>query len=443
MTLSVSQMLGITAESDRATDWTPHPHQVPPDGDWYVWLLLGGRGSGKTEAGSRYVLDHLRAYGPSARVGIGAPTYGDVRDVCAEGVSGLITIAPNEFDYSRHLSEARHERGGYVKFIGAIDPTRWNGPQWSLLWFDELALCNQNSWEQALFGLRLGRAPRAIATTTPKNRRFIKELSESQNTVTVNATTFDNPALSPLVLERLQTRYGGTRLGRQELLAEFVDDVEGAYWNTGMLDSSRVDPSIITWIPDGTGIQINRIVVAIDPAGTHNKNSNETGIVVAGKGNDGDYYVFHGQGYRLSPEGWANEAVRLYDFWEADRIVAERNQGGEMVASTLNTVRDGLPIKTIQASRGKAVRAEPVAALYEQGRVHHVGVYQDLEEQMCLFPVEHENDDMVDALVYSISELANHGLPDPPLVHSFIRPYTVGPNPLGLDANNPKYWDRE
>ena len=144
----------------------------------------------------------------------------------------------------------------------------------------------------------------------------------------------------------------------------------------------------------------------------------------------------------MSPEGWAKEAVRLYDFWEADRIVAERNQGGDMVASTLNTVRDTLPIKTIQASRGKAVRAEPVAALYEQGRVHHVGMFQEMEEQMCLFPVEHENDDMVYALVYSISELANHGIAEPPLVHSFIQPYVQGPNPLGLDVNDPKYWDR-
>ena len=435
--------MGIDSSEGQQDTWDPHPHQIPPEGDWHGWLLLGGRGSGKTEAGARYVLNHLRAYGPAARVGIGAPTFGDVRDVCAEGVSGLITMAKSEFNYSRHLSEATHQRGGYVKFIGALDSDRWNGPQWSLLWFDELALCNQDSWEQALFGLRLGRRPHAIATTTPKNRKFVKELQASDNCVTTMATTFDNPALSSFVLERLEQRYGGTRLGRQELLAEFVDEVEGAYWNVDMLDKSRVKPTHISWDGIASGVQIQRVVVAIDPAGTHQRASNETGIVVAGKGNDGDYYVFHGLGYRLSPEGWATQAIELYDFWQADRILAERNNGGDMVAYTLNTVRADLPIRTIQASRGKAVRAEPVAALYEQGRVHHVGLFTNLEEQMCLFPVEHENDDMVDALVYAISDLAAHGLTEPPEVHSFIQPYAPRFNNLGLDMNDPKYWDRD
>ena len=382
-----------------APTWEPLPHQGPPDGDWSIWVLRAGRGAGKTEAGARFVLRQLRERG-RIRVAVGAPTLGDVRDICAEGETGLITIAPNEFPvYNRSLMEARHVNGGYVKFMGSEKPGRWNGPQWHVLWADELALWNEESWHQAQFGVRLGAHPLTIATTTPKARKFVKKLESEPGVVVTRARMQDNPHLSPLVQQRLLERYGGTRLGRQEIDGEFVDEVEGALWRSDWIDLARVvDPPFLS-----------RIVVAIDPAVTHGDESDETGICVAGVGADADYYILHCRGYRLSPNGWAERAIALYDHWQADRIIAERNNGGEMVEATIRLVRQDVSLKTIVASRGKAVRAEPIAALYERGKVHHVGVHTELEEQQSSFPVANEHDDLVDALVYAVTELSEGG----------------------------------
>ena len=374
--------------------WKPLPHQIPPQGDWDVWLLLGGRGSGKTMAGTHYVLDHLRSYGKYARVGIGAPTIAAVRDVCAEGITGLIALAPTEFVYNRSIGEARHQDGGYVKFLGSEEPARWNGPQWSLLWADELALWNESSWHQAQFGLRLGQQPRAIVTTTPKNRKFVRELSELVSTATVRATTYDNPTLSQSVQERLYRQYGNTRLGRQEILAEWLDDVPGALWNIAMFDK-RPDPP-----------PLKRIAIAIDPAGGDNPESDETGIIVGGIGIDGNGYVLQDLSGQLSPDGWANRAIDAYDRHQADFIVAEMNFGGQMVEHTLRTVRKNLPIKKVTAKRGKYVRAQPVAALYEQGKIFHSGYFQRLEEQLTQWtPDLGYSPDRLDALVWLFTEL--------------------------------------
>jgi predicted phage terminase large subunit-like protein len=389
--------------------WVPLPHQIPPadDGSWDTWMLLGGRGSGKTMAGTHYVLEHLRKYGSRARVGIGAPTFGDVRDVCAEGVTGLISTAPDEFDYNRSLSQARHRDGGYVKFLGAEEPARWNGPQWSLLWADELALWREDTWHQAQFGLRLGDHPKAIITTTPKARQFVRDLSQAPNTVAVHATTFDNVNLSDTVLQRLDFQYSGSNLGRQELLAEWIDDVEGALWQRNWIDENRVDN-----VPE-----LQRVVVAIDPAASANVNSDETGLCVAGLGNDGHCYVMQSEGIRMTPEGWAKRALDLYDQYEADLIIGEVNNGGDMVGSTLENVvrsegRYSIPFQSIHASRGKTTRAEPVAVLYSKNYVHHVGTFPESEDQMCAFPISAEHDDRVDALVYALTELTERGIAD-------------------------------
>ena len=379
--------------------WEPLPHQVPPDGDWNIWVLRAGRGAGKTQAGAEFVLQQLRERG-RIRVGIGGPTIADARDVCAEGETGLITLAPDEFPvYNRSLLEARHVNGGYVKFMGSEMPGRWNGPQWHLLWADELALWNEESWHQAQFGVRLGEHPLTIATTTPKARKFVKKLESEPGVVVTRARMEDNPHLSPVVKERLRLRYGGTRLGRQELEGEFVDEVEGALWRSDWIDNFRV----------ADAPPLSRIVVAIDPAVTHGDESDETGIAVAGLGYDAELYPLFCRGYRLSPNGWAERAIALYDDWQADRMIAERNAGGEMVEATIRLVRENVPLKTIVASRGKALRAEPIAALYERGKVHHVGVFTELEEQMCSFPVANEHDDLVDAMVYALTELAEGG----------------------------------
>lgn len=408
---------------ERERAWHPrYPHQEPPAGDWHTWLLLGGRGTGKTEGGARYVLEHLRSVGSSARVGIGAPTIADARDVCAEGETGLITVAPYEFPvYNRSLLEARHITGGYVKFLGSEEPGRWNGPQWTLLWADELGLWNIESWHQAQFGLRLGERPHAIATTTAKrhlarNLKVIKELKRqasepSSGIVMTQATSYEATGLSKKVLERLEQRYGGTVLGRQELMGEIIEEVEGAMWQQGWIEAARVR----------TAPELSRVVVAIDPAVTHGEDADETGIVAAGRGDlpcesctaagfPSDFYILDARGYRLSPEGWARRAVDLFDERSADRLIAERNNGGEMVEATIKHVRPGAHVDTIVASRGKTVRAEPVAALYEQGRVHHVGIFPGLEEQLTSFPVAQEQDDVLDAMVYAVTELDSGGV---------------------------------
>src|SRR5262252_3561710 len=378
--------------------WTPLEHQRMPDGDWDVWLILAGRGTGKTRAGAEAVLEHLETQGAHARVGVGAPTAADVRDVCAEGVSGLITVAKDRFiSYNRSLGEAHHCRGGYVKFLGAEEPARWNGPQWSMLWADELALWNQDSWEQAQFGLRLGDRPRAIATTTPKSRQFVRTLAEQSTTHVTRASTAQNPYLSELVRNRLYDRYGGTRLGRQELEAEWLDDVPGALWQRSQIDATRVKTA-----PD-----MARVVVAIDPAVTSGEDSDETGIVVAGRGVDGRGYVLADRSCRLSPDGWVRRATTAYAQFQCDRVIAEVNNGGDLVERVLRTVDRIVPYKAVRASRGKLTRAEPIAALYEQGKISHVGAYPELEDQMCQYTPDgyDGSPDRLDALVWAFTEL--------------------------------------
>ena len=346
----------------RQFSWIPYAYQVPPEGNWDTWLLLGGRGAGKTEAGARYVLDHLERFGRSARVGIGAPTFADVRDVCAEGPSGLLTIGGDDFTYNRSTATARHKGGGYVRFMSAEEPGRWNGPQWTLLWCDELALWKEETWHQAQFGVRLGPSPRVIATTTPKARKFVKELAEQAGTIVTHGTTYENTALAGRVMTRLAERYAGTRLGRQELMGEFVGDVEGALWQTEWIDGGRVaEPPTSLNDDEKRVLDLPRVVIAVDPAVTANADSDETGIAVAGLGGDGDYYVLGIHGYRLPPQQWAMKALELYDLWQADKIVAEVNNGGDMVVETINRACEGIGrtanVESIRASRGIRTRS--------------------------------------------------------------------------------------
>ena len=413
---------GMRVDMDSyAPDWTPYAHQQPPEGDWRVWILRGGRGSGKTEGGARYGLDHLRRFGARARVGVGAPTIQGAREVCAEGDSGLITIAPSEFTWNRSMLEARHKDGGYVKFMGAEEPARWNGPQWTLLWADELALWRRETYDQATCGVRLGETPRIIATTTPKAARWVRSLEEEPGTVITHGTMYDNPALARSAVEALERRYGGTRLGRQELMGDYVDDVEGALWKIAWIDDHRAaePPMRYEEVEPAEGVEerrllnLTRVVIAIDPAVTAKAESDETAISVAGLGPDGEYYILGVEGWRVPPQQWAQKALDLYDYWGADKIVAEVNNGGDMVIETVKRAADAqgrsVNVESIRASRGKTVRAEPVAALYEQGRVHHVGIFDEAEDQMCSFPIANEHDDLVDAVVYAVSDLARMG----------------------------------
>lgn len=336
---------------------------------------------------------------PGSRLAVVAPTSADARDTCTEGESGLLRCIPKEclHTWNRSLGELILTNGARFKLFSADEPERLRGPQHHRAWCDEVGSWQYpEAFDMLQFGLRLGIDPRVIVTTTPRPMKLVRDLLAAPTTIITRGSTFDNAKnLAPSALAQLKAKYEGTRLGRQELEGELLEDVEGALWQMNWIDSKRVKEAP----------HLTRIVVAVDPASTHGEDADETGIAVAGRGEDGEFYVLHGAGYRLSPNGWATRTLDLYDQFKADKIIAERNNGGDMVESTIRTVRLTAPLETIVASRGKQVRAEPIAGLYEQGRVHHVGSFPAMEDQMCRFPIAAENDDMVDALVYALTNL--------------------------------------
>jgi phage terminase large subunit-like protein len=381
-----------------------HPHarasQQPPPGDWLVWLILAGRGFGKTRTGAEW-LKHVALGQPGTRWAVVAPTYADARDTCIEGESGLLATLPKDRvdTWNRSLGEVILTNGSRVKLFSAEDPDRLRGPQHHGAWCDELAAWNYPAtWDQLQFGLRLGDHPRTVVTTTPKPTPLVKALHARPDAVVTRGSTFDNASnLSGAALAELRSRYEGTRLGRQELYAEILDDVEGALWTHAMIDANRA-----THVPD-----LVRTVVAIDPAGTSTDASDETGIVAAGIDGRGHLYVLADRSGRFSPDGWGRRAVDLYDEVSGDRIVAESNFGADMVEHVIRTVDPDVAYRKVTATRGKRLRAEPVAALYEQGRVHHVGDLGDLEDQMTSWtPDAAGSPDRLDALVWAITALA-------------------------------------
>jgi predicted phage terminase large subunit-like protein len=384
--------------ADAAPRWQPRAEQRPPPGDWRVWLFMGGRGVGKTRTGAEWTIASARDY-PLVNI-IGA-TADDARDVMIEGESGILASAPPDFRprYSRSLSRLDWPNGAKTLVFTADKPERLRGKQHMRLWADELAAWRYpDAWDQAMFGLRLGADPRAVATTTPRPVRAVRELlaqEASGRVVITRGSTYANRAnLAPAFFEQIITKYEGTRLGRQELGGEYLDDTPGALWQRAMFDQRRPAPDT------------RRVVVAIDPAVTATEESDETGIVVAGLGVDGRGYVLADRSCRLSPDGWARRAIQAYEDCRADRIIYEANQGGDLVAHTLRTVAPRIPLRAIHASRGKRVRAEPVAALYEQGKVTHVEPFDDLEDQLCGWtPEDGDSPDRLDALVYALTEL--------------------------------------
>lgn len=374
------------------------PHQTPPPGPWRRWLLLAGRGAGKTLAGAAWLLD---AATPDARLGIVAPTFADVRDVCFEGPSGLLAVARARglpvTQYNRGMGEARIG-GALVKGYSGDEPDRLRGPQHHRIWFDELAAMRrgQDAYDMAMMGLRLGADPRAVLTTTPRPIPLLRLLLEDPDTVTTRATTYDNPHLPDAFRAAITARYAGTRLGAQELEAAILDDAPGALWSRATLDAGRVAQ------PPAT---LTRVVVGVDPKSGEAGSGSETGIVVAGLGADGRGYVLDDRSLDGSPAAWARQAVAAYTLHRADRIVAERNQGGAMVEHTIRSVGGDVAVSLVTASRGKATRAEPIAALYEQGRVSHVGMLAALEDQLCTWEPGGPSPDRLDALVWALTEL--------------------------------------
>lgn len=401
------------------SDWRSiaRPSQLPPAGDaWSIWLVLAGRGFGKTRTGAEWVLD-LVGSGFAKRIALVAPTAADARDVMVEGESGILACSP---DWNRPLYEPSKRRltwpsGAVATTFSAEEPERLRGPQHDASWCDELGAWPylQETWDQLQFGLRLGKNPRICITTTPRPSKMLKEIigrakDESGEVVVTRGRTADNaPNLSKNFLSTIVAKYEGTRLGRQELDAEMLDDVPYALFKSGDVEALRIEKSQLP--------MLRRIVVAVDPAVTSGENADETGIVVVGIGDDDHCYVLADVSDRLSPDAWARKAIEVYRRFGADRVVAEVNNGGDLVEATLRTADPNVSYRAVHASRGKAVRAEPVAALYEQRKVHHVGNFPQLEDQMFVFTSDFDrkkygsSPDRLDALVWAITELVISG----------------------------------
>lgn len=388
--------------------------QLPPDkaqggGPWTTWLMLGGRGAGKTRAGAEWVRGIALGLPPFAkrpvgRIALVGKDLGEVRAVMVEGVSGLLGVhAPHERpSFSSSKNELEWHNGAKAQFFSACDPESLRGPQFGAAWCDELAKWRYPdfAWDMLQFGLREGEWPRQLVTTTPRPIPLLKRLLADPNTAISRASTMENAHnLAPTFLEAVVGRYRGTRLGRQELDGELIEDREDALWRREVIEKGRVE----------VAPPLSRIVVAVDPPMTSGANADACGIVAAGKGADGRGFVVCDatvQGER--PLRWAALVARLYDRLQADCIVAEVNQGGELVAEIVRQVAPHAAVRMVRANRGKYLRAEPVAALYERGLVVHVGTFPELEDEMCMLGPDglaQGSTDRVDALVWALTEL--------------------------------------
>ena len=400
-------------------DWSfwARPEQVEPKGDWNTWFINAGRGFGKTRAGVEWVREQVKK--GHKRIAAVAATNSDIERVMVKGESGFLSVCwsgdktykGKEMGYPEWSPTKRTltwANGAKVEFYSAEEPERLRGPQFSAAWCDELAAWNKDidTWDMLQFCLRLGKHPKVCVTTTPKPTKLVRQLTKDPSTHVTTGSTFDNAAnLADTYLKAVKDQYEGTRLGRQELYAEVMEEAEGALWTTDMLDKAQLDRKDLP--------QLNRVVVSIDPAVTANKESDMTGIIVAGVDVNGKGYVLGDYTDRLSPQGWASKAIELYHLYQADRIVAERNQGGDMVRRTLEVEDETVPIKLVHASRGKFARAEPISALYERNLVHHVRNPEDghnlheLETQQRTWEPLGSigSPDRLDALVWALTDL--------------------------------------
>jgi phage terminase large subunit-like protein len=384
--------------------------QLPPKGDWLIWLLLGGRGAGKTRAGAEWVRaavnggewDGMPAIGRVALVG---ETLADVRDVMVEGVSGILAVHARGERPLWQPSRRRLEwaNGAVAQTFSSEDPESLRGPQFEGAWCDELGKWRHpdETWDMLQFGLRLGERPRQTVTTTPRPIPLLKRLMAADGTIVTHAPTRANAAwLAPGFMDRVVGRYAGTRLGRQELDGELIEDRADALWHRAGIEAMRV----------ASAPPLHRIVVAVDPPASHRKGADACGIVAAGLAADGVAYVVADDTVSgARPDRWAARAVRLWRKLEADALVAEVNQGGDMVSAVIREIDSGVPVTPVRATRGKWLRAEPVAMLYAQGRVRHAGAFPELEDEMCDFGPDGlssgRSPDRLDALVWAITAL--------------------------------------
>ena len=391
------------------------PHQLPPEGDWKTWVILGGRGAGKTRAGAEWVRSEVEGPKPldrgrSSRVALVGETVEQVREIMVFGDSGILACSPND---RKPVWEASRKRlvwpnGAVAHVFSAHDADGLRGPQFDAAWADELAKWPkpQEAWDMLQFSLRLGRNPRQVVTTTPQNIAVLKQIMANPTTVITRAPTDANRAyLAASFLEEVRARYAGTRQGRQELDGELIEDVDGALWTTDMIEASRRE------VPD----HLTRVVVAVDPPVTGKDTSDECGIIVAGAVTEGPpqnwraWVMEDASVGGAMPAVWARAAIAAMKRHSAERLVAEVNQGGDLVEAVVRTEDATVPLRKVHATRSKGVRAEPVAALYEQGRVHHVRGLGALEDQMCRMTAQgyrgKGSPDRLDALVWALTEL--------------------------------------
>jgi predicted phage terminase large subunit-like protein len=384
------------------------PDQLPPPGDWRVWLMLAGRGAGKTRAAAEFVRAAVES-GRAASIAVVGPTQDAIRRDMVEGPSGLLAISPPwcRPEYEPSVRRIRWPGGQLAYLLSAEEPDRLRGLNCDLSWCDELGSWQnqQQVWDTLMMAVRIpgpkGHGPQVVISTTPKPSALLKAIMLSPTTVVTRARTQDNAAnLDASTIAYLHDRYGNTRLGRQELDGELLEDAEGALWSRRLIEECRIRRSEV---PDN----LARIAVAVDPPGGSSRSNAECGIIVAGLGRDRHGYVLADLSGRYSPEAWARVAVNAYNGYKADRIVAEQNFGGQMVESTIRSVDANVPIRMVTASRGKQLRAEPVASWYEQHRVHLVGEFPQLEDQLTSWDPSESgpSPDRLDSMVWALTDL--------------------------------------
>ena len=406
--------------------WANPLHQIAPEGDWITWVILGGRGAGKTRAGAEWIRSRVEGRTPSVpgksrRVALVGETIDQARAVMVEGQSGLLACCRPDRrpKFVSTQNKLIWPNGAEGMVMSAMNFEAMRGPQFDAIWADELGKWRyaRDAWDMLQFTLRLGDDPRQVVTTTPRDITVLREILEDQATVVSSASTEANQInLAPGFVERLRARYAGTWLGRQELDGELIRDREGALWTRAMIENGRKTP------PD----DLTRVVVAVDPPVSTGQAADECGIIVAGLRAEGPvekwscWILADWSCQGKSPRAWAERAAAAYQEFGADRLVAEVNQGGDLVENVMRQVAPNIAYRAVHARVGKRLRAEPVAALYEQGRVHHADTFQELEDQMCAFTHGglRKSPDRLDALVWALTDLVIDQRTDRPQVRS-------------------------
>jgi phage terminase large subunit-like protein len=419
--LKILAELELRARQERVSlaakyEWTRYARakQLPPTGEWNTWMLLAGRGFGKTRSGAEWVRDCVSHASEKLRIALVGRTPADVRDVLIEGKSGILNITPvwDRPHYEPSKRRITWPNGCTATTYSYENPDQLRGPEHHLAWCDELASAsNSDAWDNLIFGMRLGNLPRVLITTTPRPTALIKKLVADPNAIVICGSTYENKDNLPdIFLKEIESKYGGTRLGRQEIFAEILEDMEGALWMYATIERNH--------LASFDSQNLSQIVVAVDPAASSDKTSDETGIIVCGIDAGRHGYVLADGTLRGSPNERAHEVKRLFEHWKADYVVAEKNNGGDMVEYMLKTVdpENKMPVKLVHASRGKFTRAEPIAALYEQNKISHVGTELTLlADELCSWtPLSTKSPNRLDALVWGFSELMLQDLPSEP-----------------------------